>query len=392
MTQPTPDSPSRPDTAPDFLLSRPTGSLRSQGVVELFTSVYDASTHIRNAMSEQSPDDSVIVGCVPFDLAEPAALVIPEKTWWSDGPLEPPAFFRGLDLTGRINVDHITASATAAEHAEIVAAAIGTIQTTHLEKVVLARYADVAFTRPVDPLLISARMIDLSANLDGYGMKLPDNQGGSFFTGSSPELLIRRRGSHFSAFPLAGSLPRSGDRVVDDAASTALVDSAKDLYEHRLVVEHYERTLGPIARELNIPAQPEIHLTKEMIHLGTPIEGELKDTDYSALDLALLLHPTPAVGGTPTESALGVISAAEEESRGMYAGFIGWCSSNGDGEYMVAIRSAEIAADGLTARAWAGGGIVESSDPAAEAAETAAKMRTALRAMNVPAELLSELA
>lgn len=393
MTQPSPHSPSRPSTAPDFLLSRPTGSLRTQGVKELFSSAYDASTHIRNLMASaaNSAADEVIVGCVPFALSDPAALVIPEKTWWSEGPLEPPAFFRGHDISDRINVSEVTTSATAEEHAEVVNAATHTILTTQLEKVVLARFADVHFAHPIDPLLVSARMIDLSANLDGYGMQLPEELGGSFFTGSSPEMLIKRHGAEFSAFPLAGSLPRSGNRVVDEAAADALLNSEKDLYEHRLVVQHYRRVLEPLSRELEIPETPEIHLTKEMIHLGTPIEGVLKDLDYSALDLALLLHPTPAVGGTPTEAAMGVISAAEPESRGMYAGFVGWCSANGDGEYMVAIRSADIAADGRTARTWAGGGIVGSSDPDAEAEETAAKMRTALRALNVPIELLSGL-
>ena len=122
MTQPSPHSPSRPSTAPDFLLSRPTGSLRTQGVKELFSSAYDASTHIRNLMAgaANSAADEVIVGCVPFALSDPAALVIPEKTWWSEGPLEPPAFFRGHDISDRINVSEVTTSATAEEMAEQV--------------------------------------------------------------------------------------------------------------------------------------------------------------------------------------------------------------------------------------------------------------------------------
>lgn len=380
-------SATRPVTAPDFLLSRPTGSVRSQGVKQFFDDVYDASTYIRNLMAEDTADAQTVVGCVPFDLSEPPALVIPEKLWWSEGPLEPPAFFRGS--TERLEVADVVPAVDAQKHAEMVDAARQTICTTILDKVVLARYVDVHFAHAVDPLLIAARMIDLSANLDGYGMKLPEGQG--FFTGSSPEMLIRRQGASFSAFPLAGSLPRTGDRLEDEAAAERLLESTKDLHEHRLVVDHYRRVLEPLSTMLDIPYTPEIHLTKEMIHLGTPIEGRLKDLDYSALDLALLLHPTPAIGGTPTDAALGVINSAEEASRGMYAGFIGWCSSNGDGEYMVAIRGATVSEDGLQARAWAGGGIVGTSDPQAETEETAAKMRTALRAMNVPAELLNSL-
>jgi isochorismate synthase len=94
-----------------------------------------------------------------------------------------------------------------------------------------------------------------------------------------------------------------------------------------------------------------------------------------------MLHPTPAVGGTPTDAALGIIEEVEEP-RDFYAGFVGWCDSDGDGEYMVSIRCAEVA--GTIARCWAGGGIIASSSAAAETAETTAKLQTALRALNVP--------
>lgn len=389
MASPSPQSSGRLSTAPDFLLSRPHGSVRSQGSREEFRSAYDASTHIRDLMSSEAASSQMVVGCVPFDFNEPAALTVPEKIWRSEGPLEPPAAYRGDD--SRLTVSNISFSSDATSHAHVVAAAVDTIASTELEKVVLARYADVQFAERVDPLLICARMIDLSSHRDGYGVQLPADLGGSFFTGSSPEVLIKRHGENFSAFPLAGSIQRSRDKQQEQRSIEQMRKSPKELYEHRLVVDHYRRVLEPLSRELNIPPTPGIHSTKEMIHLGTPITGQLKDRDYSALDLALLLHPTPAVGGTPTEAALGVISAAEEESRGMYAGFVGWCDASGDGEYMVSIRGTTVAQDGLAARSWAGGGIVSSSDPAAEARETAAKMRTALRAMNVPAELFEKL-
>lgn len=121
-----------------------------------------------------------------------------------------------------------------------------------------------------------------------------------------------------------------------------------------------------------------------MWHLATPVRGTLPDLNFSALDLALMLHPTPAVGGTPTDDAIGIINEVEEP-RCFYAGFVGWCNDDGDGEYMVSIRCAEVA--GATARAWAGGGVIASSSPAAEAAETTAKLQTALRALNVPATM-----
>ncbi|MCP2288897.1 chorismate binding enzyme [Nocardia amikacinitolerans] len=90
----------------------------------------------------------------------------------------------------------------------------------------------------------------------------------------------------------------------------------------------------------------------------------------SALELAAALHPTPAICGTPTAAAARLIAELEGD-RGFYAGAIGWCDAGGNGEWMVSIRCAELAADGRSLLAHAGGGIVAESDPAAELAETA---------------------
>lgn len=386
----------RPETAPNFLLSRPTGSIRTQGWTTVYRDPFDAATALSDSRA------GLIVGAIPFDTSDDAALTEPIHVVRSEGPLEPPAYFRGG--ADRLQPTAVRVAPSREEHQAAVAAAVATIAHTHMEKVVLARHVDVDFGSAPDPLLIAARLIDLSANRDGFYVDIPadDQRDGedsdegeastgavgcanrTSFAGSSPELLIARRGQSVEAFPLAGSKPRSGSRAVDEVTAQGLLDSAKDLGEHRLVVEHYRQVLEPICAELHIPERPEIHETSEMIHLGTPIRGRLRDCDFSALDLALMLHPTPAVGGTPTETALGVI-AEYEPSRRFYAGAVGWCDSDGDGEYMVAIRSCEIS--GTTVRAWAGGGIVASSEPAAEVEETSAKMQTVLRALGVPAGL-----
>ena len=119
-----------------------------------------------------------------------------------------------------------------------------------------------------------------------------------------------------------------------------------------------------------------------MWHLATPIVGQLSNPDTTALELALRIYPTPAVCGTPTDAAEALISTAESD-RGFYAGAVGWCDSSGDGEYMVAIRCAEVAGDGTYARAWAGGGIVADSDAEAELEETGAKLRTILSSLGL---------
>lgn len=372
----------RPSTAPDFLLSRPTGSIRTQGFKATFPDAFHAATLLR------SGHVPLIVGAFPFSTAEPAAFMEPEITVFSGSPLEPPAYFRGQRAASRLRVSRVSPLVTVEEHTQGVAAAVATIQQTRLDKAVLARAVEVHFASAPDPLLVAARLIDLSPHRDGFGVDLSvtgrSSHAGMFFTGSSPELLIARRGASIHAFPLAGSAPRTGSASADAEAARALQNSWKNLHEHRFVVDHYREVLEPVCSRLDMPSAPEVHETREMIHLGTHIRGELKDLDYSALDLALMLHPTPAVAGTPTQDALSIIDEYED-SRGFYAGAVGWCNSQGNGEFMVAIRSCEIS--GSVARAWAGGGIIAASDPQDEAKETTAKLQTVLRAMNVPSTL-----
>lgn len=181
---------------------------------------------------------------------------------------------------------------------------------------------------------------------------------------------------------MAGSAPRQADKARDIKAGQDLHNSAKDLREHAFVVDHIRRILQPLCETLDAPTSPQLTSTNEMWHLGTPIAGTLKDSSITALELAELVYPTPAICGTPAEAAQALIETAEAD-RGFYAGAVGWCDDSGDGEYMVAIRCAEVAGDGLSARAWAGGGIVVDSDPTAELQETTAKLRTILRALNL---------
>lgn len=372
----------RPSTAPDFLLSRASGSIRTQGTSASYPDPFEAATALRDGSAR------LVVGAVPFDTANRAALSVPTTVVDTEGPLEPPAVYRGREVGDLLDVVDVVPLTSPEEHQSTVSAAIATMQSTTLEKVVLARAVDIEFAEEIDPLLVAARMIDLSAHRDGFAVDLSatgrSDDRGTMLVGSSPEVLIRRKGRTVEAQPLAGSAARLADRDADATVGRMLRDSAKDNAEHRLVVDHYRRVLSGVCTELSIPDSPELIKTNEMWHLATPVRGTLPDTGFSALDLALMLHPTPAVGGTPTDDAIGIINEVEEP-RCFYAGFVGWCNDDGDGEYMVSIRCAEVA--GATARAWAGGGIIASSSPSAEAAETTAKLQTALRALNVPAAM-----
>ena len=117
-------------------------------------------------------------------------------------------------------------------------------------------------------------------------------------------------------------------------------------------------------------------------HLGTLVEGRLSQPSASILELVAALHPTPAVGGSPRKDALALIAELERADRGRYAGPVGWVDADGNGEFAVGIRSAELA--GRRARFFAGVGVVADSDPDAELDETRAKLSAMLGALLVP--------
>ena len=368
---------SRPDSAPDFLLSRGDGSVRTQGAMRTFDDAWQAADSIARGEAE------MVVGALPFDRDCPAALTVPERIVREPGPLEPHPYYR-VGEGSKLSAKLIDVDPSPEEHYRRVEAAISTIRGSVLEKVVLARAVDIAFDPPVDPRLVAARLIELSFTRDGFIADLtPSGRSHHFLVGSSPEVLVRRRGNRVWSFPLAGSAARvPGDQAADRAAADALYSSTKDLDEHRFVVEHIRRILQPLCSELRIPDRPTLEKTSEMWHLATPIEGVLKYPAPSALDLALSLYPTPAVCGTPQAAAEALITTAESD-RGFYAGAVGYTDAAGDGEYMVAIRCAEVNAEGTRARAWAGGGLTADSDPQAELDETTAKLRTIMRALGL---------
>jgi isochorismate synthase len=182
--------------------------------------------------------------------------------------------------------------------------------------------------------------------------------------------------------PFAGSAPRSADSDLDAATGAALADSAKNRHEHQLVIDTTAEVLRPLCNELTIAPTPKLSRTAALWHLRTPISGRLRDTSTTALDLALALHPTPAVGGVPPDAAAKLIATLEGD-RGFYAGAVGWCDARGDGAWAVSIRCAQLSADRRTALAHSGGGIVAESDPDDEVAETTMKFVTILTALGV---------
>jgi isochorismate synthase len=197
--------------------------------------------------------------------------------------------------------------------------------------------------------------------------------------GASPELLVSRHGREVRSNPLAGSAPRSGDPDEDRANAEALTSSSKDREEHAIVVDAVAEILRPRCEELIWDREPVLRATPNVWHLSTSFRGSLRDPAPTALDLVAALHPTPAVAGTPTERALAAIDQLEPFDRGRYAGPVGWVDANGDGEWAIALRCAELCGDRATL--YAGAGIVADSDPERELDETEPKFRSFLDAL-----------
>jgi len=248
-----------------------------------------------------------------------------------------------------------------------------------LRKVVLARALELEAPEPIDVGLLLRRLALRDPH--GYAFAIQLGEAAGTLVGASPELLVSRHGDRVVARPLAGSTPRCPDPGADHDAAAALFRSPKDRGEHQLVVEAVADALAPVCAELDVPSAPSVVATNAMWHLGTTVVGRLTDPDVSALRLAGLLHPTPAVCGTPAPAAARTIAELEPFDRGPYAGTVGWQDADGDGEWIVTIRCGIVAAERL--RVFAGAGVVRGSRGADELAETQAKFRTFLSALGV---------
>jgi menaquinone-specific isochorismate synthase len=312
------------------------------------------------------------VGALAFDPAAPGSLVIPTtvvgrtaegRGWVTE--VGPPAHLRvPAPAATRPTRWRIDRDADEERWRTMVGQALRAIDAGELEKVVLARAVVVEADAPFPVSALLARLQDAQP-----GCFVHHAEG---LLGASPELLVRRVGQRVESRPLAGT---TRARV---GALSALRDSVKDSREHRLVVDGVLEALAPVCDELNAAREPDAVTFSSIVHLETPVHGQLSEPAASALDLARRLHPTPAVAGTPRDVALTVIAALEPD-RGRYAGPVGWVDARGDGEWAVALRGAEL--NGNRAVLRAGAGIVAGSDADAEWAETQAKLEPMLHAL-----------
>ncbi|MFJ2893254.1 isochorismate synthase [Streptomyces sp. NPDC087218] len=317
----------------------------------------------------------LVMGAIPFDQDAPAALAVPAVLHTAPPLTADPLVALPADPPSRADMT-VHQEPAPERYAASVAAAVERMWKGEFSKVVLARTLRIDATEPFDV----AAMLQRLARRDpsGYTFALPTGPDRTLL-GASPELLVSRQGSRVVANPLAGSVPRSDDLAEDVRRAAALLESAKDLHEHAVVVNAVEESLARYCTGLTVPVRPTLVRTATMWHLSTTVTGRLRSPDTAALELACALHPTPAVCGTPTDTARRVIRESEGFDRGFFTGMVGWGNADGDGEWVVTIRCAE--AEPTSLRLYAGAGVVAASEPEAETAETAAKFRTFLGAV-----------
>lgn len=330
----------------------------------------DAWPRLQAAL-EAAGAEAVAMGALPFDPTEPCSFVIPESVRRGRLP-SPPA----PDPHDHRSPDSFTLTSLR-PHDEFLAcveAAVAAIDAGAFDKVVLAREVVVEANRPIVLPEVLERLRTLYPSTMVFSI--------DGFVGASPELLVSRNGDDLVSHPLAGTFARSGDPAVDERMAAALMDSGKDRQEHRYVVDAIAAALSPLAGELDVPEVPSIVQLRNVLHLGTRISGRLSGERPSAFELVALLHPTPAVGGTPSGAALAWLREHEGLDRGRYAGPVGWVDAKGDGAFALGIRSADI--EDSRARLVAGVGIVKGSDPESELAETQLKLQALLAAVVRP--------
>lgn len=313
-----------------------------------------------------------------FEPGAASAVVVPERvvgvhagTWFvtTVGDADPASLFHPVG-TAEAPVDrprYAGASMPDVMWLEAVARAVGRIEAGEVEKVVLARDYAVWSKHPFDPRRILRRLHERFPECYTFAV--------DGLVGASPELLVRRMDRGVESVALAGSAARSADPFEDELLGKGLLDSDKNRREHEMAAASVGRALGEVCRTLLRSPEPELLKLANVQHLATRFRGTLAEP-RTAIELAGRLHPTAAVGGTPTAPALSLIRELEGMDRGRYAGPVGWMDARGDGELAIALRCAELS--GARARLFAGAGIVRGSLPEVELEETRLKLAAML--------------
>lgn len=370
----------------EFLFTSGSGELRARGIRERITipahGAEDAGSPLQKAIKaaferarRAGQDNPIAIGAIPFDVNEPSCLYIPNNHEWNPKGAASISTDSAMPaLVGQNSLPDENGFKRAVEHA------IVNFRHSDVRKAVLSVMRELTFASEVNVERLLASLA--KQNREGYQFRIPLPDGGDLI-GVSPELLIRKQGEKVISNPLAGSAKRMADPAADKANADRLSASKKDHYEHSLVIEDIRSLLTPCCTEIDVPEKPSLINTAALWHLSTRIEGRLADPETNALQLACLLHPTPAVCGFPTERARRLIRFVEPFERGLFTGMVGWTDAEGNGEWVVTIRCGTVQRQ--TVRLFAGAGIVEASEPESEWAEVQTKLKTMLNACGLSA-------
>lgn len=329
---------------------------------------------IFSKLKQTKNDDPILIGVIPFDTSKPSTLNIYRqyqkiaKTEFTD---QQQITYPGLQLSQQKRL------VQRAHFDQAIDLALQQFASNHLQKIVLSQAIDFDLAAPQNPFALGQTLAQ--KNPQAFSFVVPV-EGGAHLLGASPELLISKQGQAIRSNPLAGSRPKSHDEEVNRCRVQELYDSAKDRYEHQIVVDSVLSNLQPYCAELKVSNPPEVLRTSTMLHLSTVFDGQLKSIQANALQLALSLHPTPAICGSPTALAKDFILKHEGYDRHYYAGLVGWMDADGNGEWVVTIRCGLL--NDQKIRLYAGAGIVIGSEAELEWNETEAKMQTILKTLN----------
>ena len=249
-----------------------------------------------------------------------------------------------------------------------------------LDKVVLARRARFLFEDAVDPVALLRRLEAATPRCFHALVRAGDR---TFLT-ATPERLVRIDGRAFQTEAVAGTRPRAEADAADDRLRAELLDSEKDQREHGYVRDAIADALGPVTTALRVDDEASAMTLARGRHLRTGIRGTL-EAGVGPLEVLRALHPTPAVGGTPTPAAVDAIARLEPFDRGLYAGPIGWIGADAAGDLAadlaVGIRSGLV--EGRSLSLYSGAGIVAGSDASSEWAEIELKISDFARVLGL---------
>ncbi len=260
----------------------------------------------------------------------------------------------------------ITANIPPETYAAMVGRAKGYITAGDIFQVVLAQRFTLPFTLPALDLYRALRRINPSPFL--YFLDMP----GFAICGSSPEILVRARDGEVTIRPIAGTRPRGKSETEDASNRAELLADPKERAEHLMLLDLGRNDVGRVAEagSVTVTDSYTVEFYSHVMHIVSNVVGKLSP-DKDAIDALLAGFPAGTVSGAPKVRACEIIAELEPETRGAYAGGVGYFGPDGSMDSCIVLRTA-IVKDGEM-HVQAGAGIVADSDPASEQRECEAK-------------------